>query len=287
VKFSARRIRTNVNVSGTHPLKEFAILAGGLLAIAVGLYLALGLTVDLIVPRISMDLEKKLAGAFVGRLAESDQADGPTRSVQAIVDRLQSRCAHLPYTITVHVQQADAVNAAALPGGHMVVFTGLLEKMTSENELAFVLAHELGHFANRDHLRGLGRALVLMTVSTALLGADNDITGMIGQGIQLTELNFSRNQETRADEFALETLACHYGHVAGATDFFAKIPAEADPGRFGHYFASHPENRRRIEHLKTMARQRGYPSGELRPLPADLAAPTPSSPQLHGGMGLN
>jgi len=96
--------------------------------------------------------------------------------------------------------------------------------------------------------------------------------------MQLTELNFSRTQETRADEFALETLACHYGHVAGATDFFDKIPAEADPGRFGHYFASHPENRRRIDHLKTMARQRGYPSGDLRPMPADLAARGNPSP---------
>jgi len=278
VKFTARRIPTNVNVSRTHPLKEFAILAGGLLAIAVGLYLALGLAVDLIVPRISMDLEKKLAGAFVGRLAESDQADDTTRSVQALVDSLQSRCAPLPYTVTVHVRQADAVNAAALPGGHMLVFTGLLEEMTSENELAFVLAHELGHFAHRDHLRGLGRALVLLTVSTVLLGADNDINGMIGQGMQLTELNFSRTQETRADEFALEALACQYGHVSGATDFFSKIPAEADPGRFGHYFASHPENRRRIDHLKTMARQRGYPSGELRPLPADLAKIDAASP---------
>ncbi len=46
----------------------------------------------------------------------------------------------------------------------MVVFTGLLEKMTSENELAFVLAHELGHYDHRDHLRGLGRAALGTTL---------------------------------------------------------------------------------------------------------------------------
>ncbi len=273
MKFSARQPGTNVNVSKTHPLKEFAILAGGLLAIVVGVYLALGLLVDLIVPRLSMDLENKLAAAFVGRLAETDEVADTTRSVQAMVDRLQARCARLPYTITVHVQRADAVNAAALPGGHMVVFTGLLEKMTSENELAFVLAHELGHYAHRDHLRGLGRALILMTASTVLLGADNSINSMIGQGMMFTELSFSRKQETQADEFALDTLACQYGHVAGATAFFDKIPAEGDPGRFGHYFASHPENRRRIEHLEEMARERGYPGGDLRPLPADMIPP--------------
>jgi len=270
VKFTARQPGINVNVSPTHPLKEFAILAGGLLAIVVGVYLALGLAVDLIVPRLSMDLEKKLAGAFVGRLVENEDVADTTQSLQSLVDRLQDRCAPLPYSITVHVTEADAVNAAALPGGHMVVFTGLLAEMTSENELAFVLAHELGHFANRDHLRGLGRALVLMTASTILLGADNSVNSMIGQGMVLTELSFSRKQESQADEFALETLFCHYGHVADATSFFNKIPEDGDPGRFGHYFASHPENRRRIGHLEDLAQERGYPTGDPLPLPADL-----------------
>ena len=274
MKFTARQPGINVNVSPTHPLKEFAILAGGLLAIVVGVYLALGLAVDLIVPRLSMDLEKKLAGAFVGRLVETEEVDTTTRSLQDLVDRLQDRCAQLPYIITVHVTESDAVNAAALPGGHMVIFTGLLAEMTSENELAFVLAHELGHFANRDHLRGLGRALVLMTASTVLLGADNSVNSMIGQGMVLTELSFSRKQESQADEFALETLFCHYGHVADATSFFNKIPEDGDPGRFGHYFASHPENRRRISHLEDLAQERGYPTGNPLPLPAELTTKT-------------
>jgi len=273
VKFTARQPGINVNVSPTHPLKEFAILAGGLLAIVVGIYLVLGLAVDLIVPRLSMDLEEKLAGAFIGRIVEDEEVATTTRSLQILVDRLQDRCAPQPYRITVHVTESDAVNAAALPGGHMVVFTGLLAEMTSENELAFVLAHELGHYANRDHLRGLGRTLVLMTASTVLLGADNSINSMIGQGMVLTELSFSRKQESQADAFALETLFCHYGHVADATSFFSKIPEDGDPGRFGHYFASHPENRRRIGRLKELARERGYPTGNPLPLPAEMAAP--------------
>lgn len=272
MRFAARQPGTNVNVSSTHPLKEFAILAGGLLAIVVGIYLALGLAVDLIVPRLSMGLEKKLATAFIGELVESEEVNGASHVLQAVVDRLQEHCAPLPYTITVHVQQADAVNAVALPGGHMLVFTGLLARMESENELAFVLAHEMGHYAHRDHLRGLGRALVLMTASTVLLGADSSINSMIANGMTLTELSFSRKQETQADEFALHALSCHYGHVGGATDFFSKIPKDGDPGRFGHYFASHPENRRRIAHLKDLAREHAYPTTPPLPLPADLTA---------------
>lgn len=270
MKFTPRHPGANVNVSATHPLKEFAILAGGLLAIAVGLYLALGIAVDLIVPRLSVNLEQKIAGAFMGRLADMDTDSDASRDLQALVDRIQERCAPLPYKIKVHLKDADAVNAAALPGGHMVVFSGLLAEMRTENELAFVLAHELGHYANRDHLRGLGRALVLITASTVLMGADNSISNVIGQGVTLTELSFSRNQETQADAFALESLNCHYGHAAGATAFFSKIPKESDPGRFGHYFASHPENRRRIGHLEDLIREHGYSIGDQTPLPPNL-----------------
>ena len=46
------------------------------------------------------------------------------------------------------------MNAVALPGGNIVVFAGLLKEIKSENELAMILGHELGHFAHRDHLRG-------------------------------------------------------------------------------------------------------------------------------------
>jgi len=270
VKFTARLPGTNVNISPTHPLKEFAVLAGGLLAVILGVYLILGLAVDLIVPHISIHLEQKLAGAFNARITDSQKFAGATASLQALVNQLQAHCAPLPYHIRVHVLPSDAVNAAALPGGNMIVFSGLLKKMTSENELAFVLAHELGHFAHRDHLRALGRALVLMTVSTVLMGADNSINRMIGNGLALTDLTFSRRQETRADEFALETLYCHYGNVSGATTFFHSLPKAEDPGRFGHYFASHPDNRRRIAHLEALIAEHGYPLGRPRPLPQDL-----------------
>jgi hypothetical protein len=241
VKFTARHPGTNINVSPTHPLKEFAVLAGGLLAIAVGIYLALGLAVDLIVPRLSMDLEQKLAGAFIGKLAETEEVprrhpvpSGPGGSPSG------AAAPPCPIPLPFTFKPSDAVNAAALPGGHMVVFTGLLSEMTSENELVFVLAHELGHYAHRDHLRGLGRALVLMTASTMLLGADNSVNSMIGQGMVLSELSFSRRQETWADEFALETLFCQYGHVADAASFFSKIPEDDDPGRFRPLFRITP-----------------------------------------------
>jgi len=271
LKFIAKIADRNVNVSKTHPLQEFAILAGGLLTIAVVVYFLLGLAVDQIVSHLSPEYERKLGSVFMQRFMEEGKADKRTLALQTMVDRLQSRCAPLPFRVQVHVQQGKSVNAMALPGGHIIVFSGLLDVMESENEIGFVLAHEIGHIVNRDHLRGLGRGLVLMTASTFLLGTDSNITGMIGNGMRLSELTFSRAQETHADDFAQQVLVCLYGHVGGAEDFFSKIPEEQDPGRLGHYFASHPENKRRIAHLRQTAREKGYTLKDPKPLPAQFA----------------
>jgi Zn-dependent protease with chaperone function len=270
IKYTPRKLGDNVNVTPTHPVKEFLILAGGLLGIVIGIYVLMGFAVDLVAPRVSPAVEQRIADLiFQHQQWEKGQGEKET-IVQTMVDDMQQACARLPYVFQIHVQESPMINALALPGGHIIVFTGLLEKVTTENELAFILAHEMGHYAHRDHLRGLGRALVLTAISTALFGADSSLSNLLGQSLNITEMSFSRTQETRADEFALRTLACHYGHVGASTDFFGKIPKEMDPGKFGHYFSSHPENRRRIAHLKDYAQQNGFSAGDLKALPAGL-----------------
>lgn len=267
MKYTPRRLKTNVNITPTSPLKELAVLVGGLLAIGIGVYVLLGFAVDLIAPRISIELEKKLATPFIHSFKESTRTHEQQPYVQSLIDDLQSRCTNLPYDFKVHIIESEMVNAAALPGGHILVFNGLLKQVSSENELVFILSHELGHYAHRDHLRGLGRGLVLLTMSAILFGSDNAVGDLLSKGLNFTEMGFSRKQEAQADEFGLETLQCAFGHVAGATDFFSKMYEGQDLTRWGHYFASHPENRRRIVHLKKLAGDRGYPVGGLTPLP--------------------
>ena len=267
MKYTPRQPESNVNVTPTSHLRDFFLLTAGLLGIVIVIYILLGLAVDLIVPRISTDLEKRIAGLFIRSIEAKGTASERENYVQSLLEDLQERCAKLPYLFKVHIRQASAVNAVALPGGHIVVYTGLLDKVASENELAFVLGHEMGHYAYRDHLRGMGRAFVFITISALLFGTDSNISKMLAHGLNITEMSFSRKQETRADEFALETLNCDYGHVAGAADFFEKIPKEQDPGKFGHYFASHPESHKRISHLEDIIRSRGFKLAERTPLP--------------------
>jgi predicted Zn-dependent protease len=266
MKYVPRLPEENVNVSPTPPVREFLLLAGGVLAVMLGVYLLLGFAVDWVVPHISYDLEKKWGSIFV-KMMKGQTVESPAKDcVQDLLDSVQQECVGLPYGFRVHLSRRNDVNAVSLPGGNIVVFSGLLKRVSSENELAFVLAHELGHYVHRDHLRGLGRGLVLMALSTLILGPESDATNWLARTLNLAELHFSRQQEMRADEFALEALNCRYGHVGGANDFFQMLPKEKDPGRYGQYFATHPHTWSRIEHIRAVVASKGWKELDPNPL---------------------
>ena len=267
MKFIPRRPTSNVNVTKTSAIREFLTLAGGLLAIILVLYLILGFAVEMLIPHLSPGIEQAMAVNLLPHMVGRETDETKSRELQPILDRLQEHCAKLPYHCIIKVSSSPKVNALALPGGTILIFSGLLDTLTSENELAFVLGHEMGHFAHRDHLRGLGRGLVFMSISTALFGPHNQVNQLVARFLNLTELSFSRRQETAADHFALEVLHCAYGHVGGALTFFEKLAA-TEHSRYNKvsFFSSHPLYPERVHDLQAYCRQHGFGSGSLTPL---------------------
>ena len=266
MKYVPRRPRTNVNVTPTSPLRDFFLMLGGLLLALITVYIFLGFLVDFITPFISVETEKKLSGFFAW--VDYEEAPLPQEQVvlQEIVDNIQHKCVDLPYSLKVDVADDEMINALALPGGRIVVFSGLLEEAQSENELAFVLSHEMGHFNNRDHLSGLGRGLVFMVLSMGVFGPDSMIGEKIASLLAISELGFSRKHESMADDYALDTLNCYYGHVAGATGFFKHTAKIEEKNFTGHYLSSHPLSDQRIAHLLERAEEKGFKqTGKLSP----------------------
>ena len=268
MKHTPRLPSRNHNVTPVSPIRELLILLGGLVAAMVLIYVLLGLGADLLVEHISPQTEQKLASFFAPKKNPGQGQSAKEQWLQSLVDRMEAKkCVRLPYPITVQVSPGKHVNAMALPGGRIVVLDGLLERVRSENEMAFILAHELGHFKHRDHLRGLGRGLVFAVVSTLIGGSDGALAGLVHKSVQVSESSFSRDQESAADSYAQDVLNCTYGHVSGATDFFHHMPRKQDPGAIGHYFSSHPENQRRINSLLNRQQEKHYPNGTRIPLP--------------------
>ena len=275
MKYTPGLPQENVNVSKESPIQEFFVLVSGILVIVIALYFILGFAIDILVPEISPELEKILGSSLIKKFEIPGNPDKKNKALQEFADKLQEKCINLKsYQFNLHIIESSQINAIALPGGHILVFSELLDTANSENELAFVLLHEMGHFANRDHLRGIGRAIVFITITSLLLGPDNQLVSLMTQGIQLTESKFSREQETAADEFALRKLNCFYEDVMGAEDFFNKLADHENPsGAIGKYYLSHPESKKRAKHLTKYGKSQKFTAnGPLIPLPENLRA---------------
>jgi beta-barrel assembly-enhancing protease len=230
----------------------------------------LGLGIDFAINKLTPQQEESLS-TKIGREFFGMSRDKEISSyLQKTIEAIQNKCIDLSYKVNVFAVNNKDVNAIALPGGTILVFSGLLEKVGSENELTFILAHELGHFKNRDHLRGTGRAIVLMVLYSMLLGGSGGIDSILTPFLTFSESRHSREQESNADAKALEIVQCYYGHVGGATDFFEGMLQEEEPSVFGHFLASHPAHSQRIMDIENIINKSGYKQEAILKLEKDF-----------------
>jgi len=280
LEYSNPQIPEGINTSREHPLKEFALLLGGLLGMVVVAVFVLTLLAEWLAEYVPFSSEKELAALYPLKAepmtAVQRQAHENIRVyLQGLANQLQ-QAEHLPteMTISVHYVNQNTLNAFATLGGHVVFFRGLLEKIPDENTLAMVMAHEMAHIKHRHPIRNLGRGVVVaaaLAVVSASVG-DNLAAGVMQDAGLLTVMRFSRSQESEADTEALAALQLHYGHVGGSRRLFQILAkarqAESTPPAF---FSTHPLGSDRIVAMKAQAQRQGWKFGPSRPLPAEFA----------------
>lgn len=268
MQFTPKQLNGNVNVSKSHPLIELLWLIGGLILLIGLIFFFLGVTADWAASKIPVKVE-----TWIGQQALNEF---PAEENQALNLRLQSLIASLPedsllhqYRFHIFLVDSEEVNAIALPGGNIVVYSGLLEQVQSENELAMILAHELGHFANRDHLRGLGRGLGVAVAATLLFGEESAASSLISKTLLTFQAKYSQDQESAADQFGLDLLTRRYGHAGGATDFFSRLTEDAG-SKLPYLLASHPHPQVRIDALNEQIMEKHFRISKIQPLESDL-----------------
>ncbi len=264
-----------INRPSSSPLGELLILFLGVGAVVIVLTGVLALFAGRLASLVPYRWEAALTAGF--------WPDGENRRpelevwLQDLADELAA-ASKLPagMAVTTHVIEQEAPNAFATLGGHVVVTSGLLEAVSSENALAMVLAHEIAHLEYRHPIQSLGRRAVINLVWASLFGDSGQVSmeGILGQAGLLTVLTFNRGMERQADRDALATLEAHYGHTAGAAEFFEKVQANADEAQWQALFRTHPLTADRIRAI----RERGLPApgAPLRPLPDFPAGGKPS-----------
>ena len=255
MEYSNPEIPEGINTSTQHPLKEFLLLTGGILGIALAIVIVLTLLADRLAVYIPFELEMQL----VSRITDDLPAVGvETYPIEDYLNGLADKIAaeqDLPseMQITVHYLDDDLVNAFATLGGHLFMFRGLLERLPHENAVAMVLAHEIAHVKHRHPIRSLGRGIIFglaITMVSSTLG--NAMTDQVLANTGgLTVLKFSRDQESEADQTALNSLYQLYGHVEGANALFEVLEQEGggEQLQMPEFFSTHPLSEHRINNI--------------------------------------
>ena len=268
MKFTPRRVRDDVNISKQHPLAEASTLVFGLGLILAVILVALIFLVDIVLYFVPEEREVALFNSWLPEDIVTVAYDDPRlEKLDYLLTRLSRHWPESKYEFRIEINDSTDMNALALPGGLIVVTSGLLDNVQTENELAFILGHELGHFKNRDHIRGMGRGVVIALLFATISSSEG--SAAISSSIaDLTLRGFSRKQESAADRVGLEIVHDEYGHVAESWRFFERISsADKDSFVFGPYLSTHPLTDARIRAIVENAAANGWSiSGDATPI---------------------
>ena len=182
-----------------------------------------------------------------------------TAQLNAVTARLLPAITNSGYKFQFHVAEAADLNAFAIPGGHVVVHTGLLKAVKRSEELAGVLAHEIAHVTQRHSLRNLIEALGLSLIVQLTFGDASGLVAAASQGSEaLLRQKFSRDTEREADDVGWDALVSANIDPRGMIEFFrtmqaeiAKNPAAAAADGGLSFLSTHPATAERIERLQS------------------------------------
>jgi len=216
----------------------------------------------------SQELDQVAAQSYAKMQADA-RSKGTLNKDGAMLARVRAIAARLePQTKTfraeapgwkweVNVIASDELNAFCMPGGKIMVYSGLIERLhLSDDEIAIVLGHEIAH-ALREHSREqVSQAIAAqaaISVGSALLGISEDSARIatIGYGA-LIATRFSRTDESEADRIGLElTARAGYDPRAGAT-LWQKMTNTSQGGRPPEFLSSHPAEASRVKQIEAL-----------------------------------
>jgi len=211
----------------------------------------------------------KIIGAFGGVYVNPVLQSG----LESIVNRLGRASERPDITYQVTVLNSPNINAFALPGGYLYVTRGMLALASDADELAAVLAHEMGHVSARHAAKRQSealRAVFLGRISHVL--RDPAAIGQALRGSESMLASFSRNQELEADEIGVETAVRAGFDPYGAASFLEAMSRDSDERaqalgqeRDAHrpnLASSHPATPERIRRVMELAGNLGFAPGK-------------------------
>lgn len=203
---------------------------------------------------IGRDAAPKFEDEFGGEVQDpqlQNYVDSVGQRVAAHAER------NMPYEFTLVADKTP--NAFALPGGPIFITAGLMELMTTERQLAAVLAHEVGHIAAEHNTRSMSRGMVaqiLAELAGTAAGDRGQTAKMATQVVtHMTQLKYSRGAEYEADALGIRYMTAAGYNPWGMVGLLERLAAKSqEGGKLGEMFSTHPLTSERIEHAEETIR---------------------------------
>jgi predicted Zn-dependent protease len=260
----SRHLRVN-NMQKSRALPRALVWGVATMATLVGLYFALPILAEPVAALMPLSWEERMgqnvrsqALALFGRNKECTSPQGKA-AIDTLVQRLAATV-ETRYSFNVIVVDSPLVNAFAAPAGYIVVFRGLLDKANSAEEVAGVVAHEMGHVIERHGTEAIIRQLGMNAILGAMLGDASGIGSTAADiGSQLAVFSYGRAAEREADRVGVDMLNKADIRGSGLVAFFQRVGKESGGNDRGvlRYLATHPPTGERAADIEARALGRG------------------------------
>lgn len=244
--------------------RKVAVYTGGALAaFAAMIFVIIPMLASTLAAFIPLDKEIAFGKSVVGSM-ESMFGRGREGSLvctgeegmaalQLMEDRLLATTDTI-YDLNVLVFDHPMVNAFAAPGGQIVIMRGLIDKAGSADEVAAVLAHEIGHVEARDVTRNALRVAGSAGLVSMMFGDFTGGSAMVIVAEQVLNSSYTREAEAAADTYAREMLAAADVSTEGMANFFGLLANLSDNSpKMPVFLSSHPETTGRAEAARDFA----------------------------------
>lgn len=224
----------------------------------LGLVLAKDRIVKGIADQIPVSWEEKAGDKLFGALTagrEMIKNDSLKRVFEQAAQPLLKEVRSKGFKVDLYFVKDGTINAFALPGGKVVIQTGLVENADSWEEVMGVLSHELAHVTNRHHVRGVINNVGLFTLLSAMFGDVSALAGTFANmGGELASLSNSRTFEYEADADGWNYLVAAKIDPRGMVRFFETLDKrQATLEQLPlSILSTHPDTKSRIAELKKM-----------------------------------
>ncbi|WP_235034400.1 M48 family metallopeptidase [Roseiconus lacunae] len=244
----------------------------GILVLLVGGYFGIRFGASAAIHALPVSVDRQIGdAAYASMDTGGPEINDPVvvSAIETMVERLEPHAAVEAMEFEVHVIDSPMMNAFCLPGGVIVVYTGLIKQAEDPEQVAAVLAHEMSHATLRHGLERISQSLGFWAAATLVIG---DVSGLMAAGAELFHYaavnSYSRGQEDAADAEGVRMLHAAGIDPSGMARFFEILEEEhGDIPDALAWISTHPQHADRIESVNAIVET--LPNKEYTPIDVD------------------